>query len=655
MNEKNRRLRQTTTTYSEFRLIKLIRITVFLVKMKSEEHYWIKRWSEGYFDVNAKGNVVVKPSHQTEGGDLFELIQSLVQRGIEAPILIRFNGIIYDRIRVLHEAFQAAIEEYSYRSTYQMAFPIKVNPQRHVVEAVQRGGREYSMGLEVGSKPELISVMAIENNPETLLLCNGYKDIEYISLALLASKLGRRTLIIIEQAYELKLVLEAAEKLGLEAQIGFRMKLSNKGTGRWHSSGGESSKFGLFAYEIVACLDQLQANGKTHWLKLLHYHMGSQVTSIESIKKALNEGVRMYTELALKYPSISYFDVGGGLAIDYDGSRSVADSSMNYSLEEYARNVVSVIGEACLAAGVPDPIIITECGRTIVAHHSVLITEVIDVTSPPPHIEKLDPPTQHDILVTLVSIYEEINPDNCREFFHDVMELKERILEEFIYGSLSLEERAFAEKIYNLLLVKIRQIFRELPYIPEEIEILDKILLETYFCNFSVFQSLPDSWAIAQLFPVMPIHRLHEKPAHDAVLADLSCDSDGTIDCFIAQKGTNSSIKLHDYREEPYYLGIFLTGAYQEILGGLHNLFGDTNVVHAELDENGSWEFSSLVEGDTIGEVLNYVQYNPERLLSQLHVLIERSLKSGQLSPLESAQLKKKFKQALESYTYLVV
>lgn len=623
--------------------------------MSNEELYGINRWGDHYFGVNDKGNVTVTPSRNGPQGDLFELVQSLVQRGIEAPILIRFNGIIRDRIRKLHTAFQAAIEEYDYRGSYQLAFPIKVNPQRHVVETVQQGGQDYKMGLEVGSKPELISVMALEKNPETLLLCNGYKDIEYISLALLASKLGRRTLIIIEQAYELKLVLEASEKLGIEAQIGFRMKLLNKGTGRWHTSAGEHSKFGLFAHEIMTCLEQLQEKQKTHWLKLLHFHIGSQITSIESIKRALHEGVRMYTELSKEYPSLSYFDVGGGLAIDYDGSKSVADSSMNYSLEEYARNVVSVIGEACLGAGVPDPIIITESGRAIVAHHSVLVSEVIDVTSPPPLVEKLKAPKEHDILTALVSMYEEVSLDNCREFFHDVMELKEQILEEFIHGKLSLQERAFGEKVCGYLFVRIRQLFREFKDIPEEIEVVDKILLETYFCNFSVFQSLPDSWAIGQLFPIMPIHRLHEQPTHRAVLADLSCDSDGTIDAFICQKGVRKSLNLHEYRGEPYYIGIFLNGAYQEILGGLHNLFGDTNVVHAEMDEEGHWEFSSLVEGDTIEEVLNYVQYNPERLLSQLHVLIERALKGGQLSALESAQLKKKFKQSLESYTYLVV
>lgn len=626
------------------------------IKPSNEDNYWINRWGDGYFGINDQGNVSVKPNREGNGGDLYKLVQSLVQRGIEAPILIRFNGIIRDRIRVLNAAFASAIKEFDYRGSYQMAFPIKANPQRQVVEAVQEGGEEFAIGLEVGSKPELICVMASEKNLDTLLLCNGYKDIEYVSLALVASTLGRNTVIIIEQPYELQLVLEASEKLGIEAQVGFRMKLSNKGTGRWQSSGGERSKFGLFSHEIVSCLEQLQTKNKIHWLKLLHFHMGSQITSIESIKKALQEGVRMYTELAREYPSLCYFDVGGGLAVDYDGSKSVADSSMNYSDEEYARNIVYVIGEACLEAEVPDPIIIAETGRALVAQHSVLITEVIDVTSSPPLIEKLEtPPTQHDILVSLVEMYADLSPENCREYLHDVMELKERILEEFIYGKMTLKERAFAEKVSSLLLVRIRQLFREFSDIPEEIEVLDKILLETYFCNFSVFQSLPDSWAIGQLFPVMPIHRLLEKPTHRAVLADLSCDSDGTIDSFISNKIPNTFLKLHKYRSEPYYIGIFLTGAYQEILGGLHNLFGDTNVVHAELDEAGEWEFSILVEGDTVEEVLNYVQYNPERLLSQLHILIERSLKKGQLSATESAQLKKKFKQSLESYTYLVV
>lgn len=623
--------------------------------MHEEESYWIKRWSTGYFDINDEGNIVVKPNRQGVGGDLFKLTNTLVERGIEAPILIRFNGIIRDRVACLQSAFQTAIKDFNYRNTYRMAFPIKVNPQRHVVETVQKAGQEHLMGLEVGSKPELIAVLALENNPSSLLLCNGYKDAEYISLALMAIKLGRRSLIIIEQEYELKLVLDAAEQLGVEAEIGFRMKLSNKGAGKWESSGGETSKFGLFTHEIVNCLEQLEKKGKTSWLKLLHFHIGSQIPSIQSIKKALKEGARMYTELALEYPSLCFFDVGGGLAIDYDGSKSTADSSMNYTVEEYARDIVSVIGEACLIAGVDDPIIVTESGRATVSHHSVLITEVIDVAANSHELDGCDFPSKHDILQTLIALHQDLSLENCRETFHDMIELKERILEEFIHGKLKLKERAFAEKIYRSLLTKISVLFNKFPDLSDEKESLEKILIETYFCNFSVFQSLPDSWAIGQLFPVMPIHRLNEKPKHRAVLADLSCDSDGKIDSFIGWKGSNKNLMLHSYLKAPYYVGIFLVGAYQEILGGLHNLFGDTNVVQAELGASGQWEITGLIEGDTIEEVLNYVQYNPEKLMTQLHELIERSLKAGQLTPLESGQIKKKFKKALESYTYLVV
>lgn len=623
--------------------------------MQDENLYSIHKWSAGYFTINSSGNVSVKPEQQGEGGDLFKLTEELVERGIEAPILIRFNGIIRDRVASLQSAFQSAIEEFEYRNTYRMAFPIKVNPQRHVVETVQLADKEHLIGLEVGSKPELIAVLTLENNPQSLLLCNGYKDAEYISLALMAIKLGRRSMIIIEQEYELKLVLEVAEQLKIEAEIGFRMKLSNKGSGKWGSSGGESSKFGLFPHEIVSCLEQLETQGKSHWLKLLHFHMGSQVPSIQSIKQALKEGSRMYTELAQECPSLCFFDVGGGLAIDYDGTKSTANSSMNYTVKEYARDVVSIIGEACLAAGVPDPIIVTESGRAIVSHHSVLITEVIDVTTNANTMKECQIISDHDILQTLAALHDHLSEENYHETFHDMMELKQRILEEFIHGKLTLKERAYAERIYRSLLSKIDFLFKTLPDIPEEMELVNTLLTEIYFCNFSVFQSLPDSWAIGQLFPVMPIHGLLKAPTHQATLADLSCDSDGKIDTFIGQKKPANHLMLHTYLKGPYYIGIFLVGAYQEILGGLHNLFGDTNVVHAELSENGHWEISGLVEGDTIEEVLSYVQYNPEKLMTQLHTLIERSLKLGQMTPLESGQIKKKFKQALESYTYLVV
>lgn len=624
--------------------------------MPEKDHYFIKRWGEGYFDVNQEGHVVVKPSAKQNVGDIYKLILTLVEQGIEPPILIRFNGILRDRIQTIHAAFVSAIDEFKYGNCHRMAFPIKVNPQRSVVEAVQESGKEFTIGLEVGSKPELISVLTMEISPGSLLLCNGYKDAEYISLALMACKLGKRAVIIIEQTYELKLVLEIAQKLGVEAEIGLRMKLSNHGAGRWQSSGGDHAKFGLFTYEILECLEKLKTEGKTHWLKLLHFHVGSQQTTIGSIKNALNEAARMYTEIACEYPSLAFFDVGGGLAVDYDGTRSKTDSSMNYTIEEYARNVVFAIGEACISADIPDPIIVTESGRAIVSHHSVLVVEVIDVTSSSSNgAINLDIVSSHPILEAFVAMIKDVSIKDCREVFHDALELKERILAEFVHGQLTLKDRAVAEKLYRSLLVKIHSFYKQLPEIPEEIEILDKFLLETYFCNFSVFQSLPDSWAISQLFPVMPIHRLNETHSHQGVLADLTCDSDGKINTFIGKEGSMNFINLHEYIGGPYYIGIFLVGAYQEILGGLHNLFGDTNVVHAELDEEGQWELSKLVEGDTIEEVLHYAQYNSEKQIEQLHLLIERSIKAGRITPLESAQIKKKFKQALESYTYLII
>lgn len=618
-----------------------------------QDYYNIAKWGEGYFATNQLGNIEVRPN-QKIGGDLFNLMESLVKQGIEAPILIRFNGIIRDRIAALSQAFQAAMQEFNYRNVHKMVFPIKVNPQRHVIETVQNAGKVYELGLEVGSKPELIAVLALESNLNTLLLCNGYKDAEYISLALMAKKLGRHTLIIIEQFYELKLVLDIAESLGVEADIGFRMKLSNRGSGRWKSSGGEQSKFGLFTHEIDTCIEILQAQGKGHWMKLLHFHLGSQVSMIESIKKVLKEAARMYTELASLLPSLTYLDVGGGLAVDYLGTKSVSDSSMNYTIEEYARDIVFSIGDACLKAGIPDPIIVTESGRALVSHHAALITEVIDAL---PVLQEIDPvpPSDHEILQNLIILNEELTLKNCRETFHDVKDIKELIIDEFIYGKLTLKERAYAEKLTRILLVKIQALYKQLGHATEELALLNKILVETYFCNFSVFQSLPDSWAIDQLFPIVPIHRLHETPTHEAVLADLTCDSDGKIDLFIGDEIPNKTLNLHTYNGEPYYLGIFLVGAYQEILGGMHNLFGDTNVVHAELDENGQWELSRLVEGDTIEEVLHYVQYNTENLMIKLYELMERALKAGRISLSESAQIKKRFKQALESYTYLVV
>lgn len=615
------------------------------------DDYQISAWGNDYFTINNQGHVEVKPNPSQTGGDLYALMHSLVSQGIEPPILIRFNGIIRDRLKVLHEAFHSAITEYHYRNSHRMVFPIKVNPHRHVVETVQQAGKEYAMGLEVGSKPELIAISTLEENPDTLLLCNGYKDAEYIEMALITGKLGRQTVITVEQSYELKLILDVAEKIGIDPQIGFRMKLSSLGSGRWQQSGGDHSKFGLFTHEILECIDILNKKNKIQCVKLLHFHLGSQMTAIESIKKALNEASRMYVELNPLLPGLIYFDVGGGLAVDYDGSKTNSDSSMNYTPEEYARDVVSSIGDACKEANLSDPMIITECGRAIVAHHSVLVVEVIDVATIPEHTSRRKSASTHDIIVQLENLKKNLNAKNSRETLHDVLELKETILEAFIYGKLTIFQRADAEKLIGDLLDKVKTYKLN----EDDKKIIDELIKETYFCNFSVFQSLPDSWAIQQLFPIMPIHRLGEEPKHPALLADLTCDSDGKIDFFIGEDKPKS-LPLHTYTGQPYYLGIFLVGAYQEILGGLHNLFGDTNVVHAEWNEQTEkWELSRLVEGDTIEEVLNYVQYHHEKLMTQLHERIEQALKANRITLSESAQIKKIFKKSLESYTYLVV
>lgn len=619
--------------------------------------YRVRSWGGPYVDVGTNGNVLVRGQLKGQTGDLSELVKSLVERGIEPPILIRFDDILRDRIRVIQRAFDAAINEFRYDNTFRLAYPIKVNQQRTIVNLIQQTGRNSLLGLEVGSKPELIAVLAIHDTPGALLLCNGYKDEEYIELALLSTKIGRRSIIIIEQFYELQLVLNIANRLNIEAEIGFRMRPFNKGSGRWDSSGGDMAKFGLSAHEIVKSIDVLKNAGKTSWAKLLHFHLGSQIPSIATVKKVLSEAARMYTEIAKECPEMTFFDVGGGLGIDYDGTRSNTDSSMDYTVEEYARDVVSAIGEACEKEEIAPPTIITESGRALVAQHSVPITEVIDVASARTHLETLSaPPSDQDVLTSLYALYQSVTPENCHEALHDAQQLKEMIFESFVHGILSLNERAYAEQAYKSLIAKVREAAKQLSDLPEEIKQLDKLLIDIYFCNFSVFQSLPDAWAINQIFPVMPIHRLNEEPTHRAIIADLTCDSDGKIDQFVQKPDRQGYLRLHDMVSgQPYYIGIFLVGAYQETLGALHNLFGDANAVHVELDSDGRWEINHVIEGNTIKEVLGYVGHNPQDLIERLRAAIEVALKSNRLTTEESAKLQKKFKEALESYTYLVV
>jgi arginine decarboxylase len=622
----------------------------------SSDLYRVESWGSGYFSVNSKGNLQVHPTRNSAAVDLQELVTSLVQRGIDAPILVRFDDIIRDRVSHIQNAFKDAIKEYNYNANYRITFPIKVNQQRHVVDIVRLAGKENLLGLEVGSKPELLAVLAIHDTPDALLLCNGYKDNEYTELALMARKIDRRSVIIVEQFYELQMIIDMAAQHGIEAEVGLRMKPTAKGSGHWISSSGEGAKFGLTTQEIVAAISKLKEIGKSHWLKLLHFHIGSQITSIASLKQVLRETTRMYVEIAKQCPSLCMLDVGGGLGVDYDGSRSNFASSMNYTTDEYARDIVFAVGEACDEAGIPHPDIISESGRAVSAHHSILITEVLDVAPVFGILPDLGkPPTDNEILQRLCELYNDVNVKNCNETVNDATDLRDQILEHFIRGDLSLEERAFAETGLKHLIAKIRGITANLKHVPEDLEKMDSEMRDLYFCNFSLFQSLPDIWAIDQLFPVMPIHRLDTEPKRKAFMADVSCDSDGKIDKFIDLKDVNNHLRLHELENgKPYYIGIFLVGAYQETLGVLHNLFGDTNAVHVSIDAEGHVEIGHVVEGDTVREVLSYVQYDTQDLVDRLRVSVEKCLRKGSLPPEEAAKLQKRYKEALEGYTYLV-
>ncbi len=626
--------------------------------VNSADLYRVDAWGAGYFGIGPEGHLYVYPERDLQRKiDLYRIVKSLVKRGIDAPILLRFDGIIRDRIKTVQKAFDAAIAEFGYKGRYRLAYPIKVNQQRHVVDTVRKAGRDLQIGLEVGSKPELLAVLAVHDTPDGILICNGYKDSEYIELALLARRLGRRPIIVVEQPYEIETILAAARRIGVEPELGLRMNPITKASGKWEGSAGDGARFGLTSYELMHAVEKLRAHGAADWIKLLHFHVGSQIPSISSIKRVLKEATRMYTELAKLCPGLEFFDVGGGLAVDYDGSKTSFPSSMNYTVTEYARDVVWGILTACNEEGIKHPDIISESGRAIVAHHAVLVTEVTDVSPVPEAVPQLDrPPTNHDLLQELYSLYEELNVKNCHEVFHDTLSLRDEALQRFNQGDLSLVERAYADRVCKQLLSKIEQVASNLKHVPEDLARLGEALRDMYFCNFSVFQSLPDLWAVDQLFPVMPIHRLDTEPTRRAIIADLTCDSDGKIERFIDSKEVKRYIKLHELRPgEPYYLGLFLVGAYQEILGDLHNLFGDTNAVHIDLNEEGEPEIVSVIEGDTVREVLSYVQFDAQDLVERLRCAIEKALRAGKLTDEESAQLQRRFREGLEGYTYLVV
>jgi arginine decarboxylase len=630
---------------------------------ESLDLYNVAAWGKGYFSVNDAGHVVVRPDTTVEREiDLYEVVEGLQARDLTTPVVVRFSDILAHRLKRMHDAFASAIAENDYKNRYAAVFPIKVNQQRLVVEEVYRYGREYGFGLEVGSKPELLAVMAMtENAPERLIVCNGFKDDSYIEAVTLATKLGRTIIPVVENFDELGLILKHAAIYQVRPRIGVRVKLFSEGSGRWSASAGEKSKFGLFITEIIELFNVLKSHDMLDCLQLVHCHPGSQLQDIRRVKDAINELAHVYAELKLMGAGLQYIDVGGGLGVDYDGSGTNFASSMNYTLNEYANDVVYRIASVCNARDIPHPMIVSESGRAVAAYHSVLIFDALGSSALDKFRvtgyeaedysgdEELPQPVQD-----LFEAYRAVSERRLVECYHDALTAREQVLQMFNLGLLSLEFRGLAERLYWATCAKIRDSCRKLERLPEELDDLEAILSDTYFCNFSVFQSLPDSWAIDQLFPILPIHRLDERPTRTAVLADITCDSDGKIDHFVSMRDVKRTLELHELKSgEKYYLAAFLVGAYQETLGDLHNLFGDTHVVHVRLHDEGGWWIEEIVKGDTANKVLEYMEYDVAELYPALARDCERAIRDGRMTLAESQALKRFYERELDGYAYL--
>ncbi len=619
--------------------------------------YNIHSWGAPYFSVNEAGHVVVRPDGTDDHSiDLHELVDDLRRRGFSPPLLIRFSDILKARVDELCGAFHTAIREADFQGNYRGVYPIKVNQQRHVVEELVTYGRPYHLGLEAGSKPELLVALALLDDPEALVVCNGYKDRAYIETALLSQKLGRRTVIVVDRFQELQTIVQVSRELGIRPHIGVRARLTTKGAGKWVESTGDRSKFGLTTSEIVDVVECLRAEDMLDCLELLHFHIGSQITAIRAIKDALREACRILTELHAMGAKMRYLDAGGGLGVDYDGSSTNFHSSMNYSLREYAADVVSAVSEACRETGMPHPDIVTESGRALTAHHSVLVfnvlgtNELLNNRSPQPVVE-----SDHAILRKLDEVYQGISRKNVQESYNDALGVKEEAILGFNLGVLNLLERARVEQLFWAICERILKVIKELEYVPEELEGLQKSLSDTYYCNFSLFQSAPDHWAVKQLFPCVPIQRLGERPSRRAILADLTCDSDGKMDEFIDLRDVKHALEVHNIEPgKPYYIALFLVGAYQEVLGDLHNLFADTDAVHVKIDEGG-YVVEHAVEGDTVSAVLEYMEYDKNDLIRRVRRAVEAALRSKSITMDESGRLMQRYEDGLNSYTYLSV
>ena len=622
----------------------------------SAELYNISGWGVDYFSINDNGHVVVTPKKGCVSVDLKDLIDELSLRDVSTPMLIRFPDILDNQIDTISQCFQSAAREYGYKGQNHIVYPIKVNQMRPVVEEIVSHGKKYNIGLEAGSKPELHAIIAINTDPDSIIICNGYKDEDYIELALLAQKMGKRIFIVVEKLNELKLIASISKRLKIRPNIGIRIKLASTGSGKWESSGGDVSKFGLSSSELLDAVDFLQKNKLEDCFSFIHFHIGSQITKIRRIKNALREASQYYVELFKLGFKIEFVDIGGGLGVDYDGTRSSnSESSTNYTVQEYVNDSVSTFVDVSDKNGLPHPNIITESGRSLTAHHSVLVFEVLETATLPEWDEEKDliNPEDHELLQEMYSIWENLNQKGMLESWHDAQQIREEVLDRFSLNLVDLKTRANVERLFWSIAREVYDLAEETKHSPYELKQLPKMLADKYFCNFSLFQSLPDSWAIDQIFPIMPIHRLEEKPMRNATIQDITCDSDGKIDNFIATKNVSYYLPLHKLKSsESYYIGVFLVGAYQEILGDLHNLFGDTNAVHVSVAEK-NYHIDQVIDGETVAEVLDYVQYNPKKLVRTVETWVTSSVKQGIISAQEGKEFLSNYRSGLYGYTYL--
>ena len=621
----------------------------------SNELYNISGWGTSYFGINENGDMYVTPCKDDTQIDLHDVMDELALRDVTPPVLLRFPDILDNRIEKTWSCFKKASEEYGFKGENFIIYPIKVNQMQPVVEEIIGHGRKFNLGLEAGSKPELYAVLAVQCQSDSLIICNGYKDQSYIELALLAQKMGKRIFIVVEKLNELDIISRAAKKFNVKPNLGVRIKLASSGSGKWEESGGDASKFGLTSSELLSALEILEKKDMKDCLRLIHFHIGSQITKIRRIQTALKEASQFYVQLHKMGYNVDFVDCGGGLGVDYDGTRSPnSESSVNYSIQEYVNDCIYTFVEAADHYGVPHPNLITESGRSLSAHHSVLVIDVLETASLPEMDEEYEPTeSSHKLVKDLYDIWDNLNPRTMLEDWHDAEQIREDALDLFEHGMVDLKTRAEIERMYWSVCREINSIAKRLKHIPEELKGLDKLLADKYFCNFSLFQSLPDAWSIDQIFPIVPLQRLNERPTRSATLQDITCDSDGKIANFVTNRTISNILPVHTLRKnEPYYLGVFLVGAYQEILGDMHNLFGDTNAAHITV-KDGHYHIDQIIDGETVEEVLEYVQYNPKKLVRQLEVWVTKSVKQGKISLEEGKEFLSNYRSGLYGYTYL--